>query len=256
MKFLDNKNKEEDAISLREVSKSFGPKYALKNVSVNFKKGRCTGIVGPGASGKTILVKIIAGLIKPDSGKVEIEGTDISRLNELHLQKVRSKIGMLFQNNALFDYLTVGENIAFPLRRLFQLSEEEISRRVAERLERVGLAGMEDRFPASLSGGQKKRVGIARCTVACQPYLIYDDPTAGLDPVTASKIFLLIREEQEKMGTTVIVISSDVDSLLKYIQNLIVLDRGVVMFEGAVEEAFKSSHPWVRAFLKGEWKKS
>jgi len=120
----------------------------------------------------------------------------------------------------------------------------------------VGLAGMEDRFPASLSGGQKKRVGIARCTVACQPYLIYDDPTAGLDPVTASKIFLLIREEQEKMGTTVIVISSDVDSLLKYIQNLIVLDRGVVMFEGAVEEAFKSSHPWVRAFLKGEWKKS
>jgi phospholipid/cholesterol/gamma-HCH transport system ATP-binding protein len=241
-------------ISLRGVSKSFEGIYALQDIDLDIPAGRFTGIIGPGAAGKTVLVKIIAGLLKPDRGQVLVEGIHTPELGEIQLQKVRSKIGMLFQNNALFDYLTVGENVAFPLRRLFNLGEDEIAARVAERLERVGLGGMEDRFPASLSGGQRKRVGVARSTVAHQPYIFYDDPTAGLDPVTASKIFLLLREEQLKMRTTVLAISSDVDSLIKFVDGLIIMNHGRVMFCGTVQEAFEAKEPWARAFVRGEWR--
>jgi phospholipid/cholesterol/gamma-HCH transport system ATP-binding protein len=241
-------------ISLRGVSKSFEGIYALQDIDLDIPAGRFTGIIGPGAAGKTVLVKIIAGLLKPDRGQVLVEGIHTPELGEIQLQKVRSKIGMLFQNNALFDYLTVGENVAFPLRRLFNLGEDEIAARVAERLERVGLGGMEDRFPASLSGGQRKRVGVARSTVAHQPYIFYDDPTAGLDPVTASKIFLLLREEQLKMRTTVLAISSDVDSLIKFVDGLIIMNHGRVMFSGTVQEAFEAREPWARAFVRGEWR--
>ncbi len=241
-------------ISLRNVSKSFDYEYALRNVDLDIRKFEVTGIIGPGASGKTVLIKIMAGLIRPDEGEVFVEGVNTVELGEMNLQKIRSGIGMLFQNNALFDYLSVGENIAFPLRRLFNLSEEEIRQKVAGRLERVGLAGMEDRVPASLSGGQKKRVGIARGTVARQPIIICDDPTAGLDPVTASKIFLLLQEEQRNTGDTYIAISSDVDSLIKYVDRLVIMNRGRIMFNGTPDEAFESDEPFARAFVRGEWR--
>ena len=241
-------------ISLRNVSKSFSYEYALRNVDLDIQKSEVTGIIGPGASGKTVLIKIMAGLIRPDEGEVWVEGVNMVELGEMNLQKVRSGIGLLFQNNALFDYLSVGENIAFPLRRLFKLSEDEIRSRVAERLDRVGLGGMEDRVPASLSGGQKKRVGIARGTVARQPVIIYDDPTAGLDPVTASKIFLLLQEEQRSTGATYIAISSDVDSLMKYVDRLVIMNRGQVKFYGTPDEAFESDEPFAREFIRGEWR--
>ncbi len=244
----------ETIISLRGVSKSFDRIYALEGIDIDIPAGRFTGIIGPGAAGKTVMVKIIAGLLKPDRGEVVIEGVSTPGLGEIDLQKVRSKIGMLFQNNALFDYLTVGENVAFPLRRLFRLGEDEITARVAERLGRVGLGGMEDRFPASLSGGQRKRVGVARSTAAHQPIIIYDDPTAGLDPVTASKIFLLLREEQIKMRATVLAISSDVDSLIKFVDGLVIMNHGRVMFYGTPQEAFEAREPWARAFVRGEWR--
>jgi phospholipid/cholesterol/gamma-HCH transport system ATP-binding protein len=240
--------------SLKGVTKRFDREYALRDITVDIPKSSFTGVIGPGAAGKTVMVKILAGLIKPDEGDVYVEGLNTVGLGELDLQKIRSRIGMLFQGNALFDYLTVGENIAFPLRRLFDLSEEEISSRVAERLDRVALAGMEERYPASLSGGQKKRVGIARGTIARQPIIIYDDPTAGLDPVTASKIFLLLREEQQSTGSTVVAISSDVDSLIKYIDSLVIMNRGRIMFHGLVQEAFEAREPFARAFVRGEWR--
>ena len=242
------------AITLRGVTKSFDRVMALRDVSLDLRRGSFTGVIGPGASGKTVMAKVIAGLVKPDRGEIVVEGVSTVPLGELELQRVRSTIGMLFQNNALFDYLTVGENVAFPLRRLFRLGEGEIQARINERLERVGLSGMEDRYPASLSGGQRKRVGVARGTVARQPILIYDDPTAGLDPVTASKIFLLLREDQLKTGATVLAISSDVDSLIKFVDTLIVMNRGRIMFHGTPEEAFEAAEPWARAFVRGEWK--
>jgi phospholipid/cholesterol/gamma-HCH transport system ATP-binding protein len=241
-------------ISLRGIAKRFDRVHALRGVDLDLFRSTFTGVIGPGAAGKTVLVKIMAGLVKPDRGDVFVEGVNTVRLGELELQKIRSTIGMLFQNNALFDYLTVGENVAFPLRRMFNMSEEEMRARVSERLARVGLGGMEDRFPASLSGGQKKRVGIARGTVARQPIIIYDDPTAGLDPVTASKIFLLLREEQRKTAATVVAVSSDVDSLIKYVDNLLIMNRGEIRFAGTPEEAFHAPDGWARAFVRGEWR--
>jgi len=245
---------QEALITLRGVRKRFDRDWALRDVSLDVPAGRFTGVIGPGASGKTVMVKVVAGLVRPDAGEVAVEGVDTVRAREIELQKVRSRIGMLFQNNALFDYLSVGENVAFPLRRLFRLEEEEIAARVAERLERVGLGGMEERAPVSLSGGQKKRVGIARSTVARQPIIVYDDPTAGLDPVTASKIFLMLREEQQRSGSTAIAISSDVDSLLKYIDNLVIMHEGEVRYAGDPRGAWEARDPFARAFVAGEWR--
>src|SRR5690606_20365666 len=147
-------------------------------------------------------------------GRIEVLGRELGGLDEAALMDVRRDVGMLFQNYALFDFMTVGENIAFPLRRLFSLSEEEIQARVAERLAKMSLSGFEPRMPGGLSGGQKKRVGVARATVSRPRVLLYDEPTAGLDPVTSQKIYDLIREEQRTHGTTNVVISSDVRGLL------------------------------------------
>jgi phospholipid/cholesterol/gamma-HCH transport system ATP-binding protein len=248
------KNGMEAVVEIAGASKRFGASLALEDVDLVVPVGCFHGIVGPGASGKSVLMRIASGLVVPDAGSVRVLGTDIVGLGQVELQRVRSQIGMLFQGNALFDYMTVGENVAFPLRRLTSLPEDEIRAKVAERLERVGLGGLEDRNPASLSGGQKKRVGIARATVARQPLIIYDDPTAGLDPVTASKIFEILREEQEQAGTTVIAISSDVDSLVKYVDRIAILERGRMRYFGPLEGAYAAPDPFAGAFLKGEWR--
>lgn len=246
----------DDIIETRGLEKSYGATRALRGVDFSMPEGCFHGMVGFGASGKSVLIRIIAGLQEPDAGTVTVLGEQITSLGQVALQKVRSRIGMLFQGNALFDYMTVGENVAFPLRRLMDLSEQEIRHRVAERLTRVGLAGFEDRDPNSLSGGQKKRVGIARATIAHQPLIIYDDPTAGLDPVTASKIFEILKAEQEDSGATVLAISSDVDSLVKYVDRIAIMDRGVLRYQGPLHEAYSHHDEFVPAFLKGEWRRA
>ncbi len=243
-------------MQMTRVEKRFGRTWALRGTDLTVPEGCFQGIVGPGAAGKSVLVRIVAGLMRPDSGSVTVLGEDVTQLGEVALQKVRSSIGMLFQGNALFDYMTVGENVAFPLRRLMRLTEEEIRERVAERLARVGLGGFEDRIPASLSGGQKKRVGIARATIAHQPLIIYDDPTAGLDPVTASKIFEILKAEQSGSGATVVAISSDVDSLVKYTDRIAIMDKGLVHFCGPLSDAYTHEDPFVPAFLSGEYRRS
>jgi phospholipid/cholesterol/gamma-HCH transport system ATP-binding protein len=241
-------------ISMRGVTKRFGPRMALEAIDFEVPEGCFHGLVGPGASGKSVLVRIAAGLIIPDSGSVSVLGTDIRGLGQVEMQRVRAKIGMLFQGNALFDYMTVGENVAFPLRRLTDMKEDEILERVEERLTRVGLREFAHRNPSSLSGGQKKRVGIARATIAHQPLIIYDDPTAGLDPVTAAKIFEILREEQAATNATVLAISSDVDSLVKYVDRIALMDRGVMRYHGPLAEAYSAPDPFVGAFLQGEWR--
>jgi len=241
-------------ISMQGVTKRFGSRPALDSIDFEIPECCFHGLVGPGASGKSVLVRIAAGLIVPDSGSVSVLGTDIGGLGQVELQQVRARIGMLFQGNALFDYMTVGENVAFPLRRLTDLKEGEILERVEERLVRVGLGGFSNRNPASLSGGQKKRVGIARATIAHQPLIIYDDPTAGLDPVTAAKIFDILREEQEETNATVLAISSDVDSLVKYVDRIALMDRGVMHYHGPLDDAYSAPNPFVGAFLRGEWR--
>ncbi|MFW6197279.1 MAG: ABC transporter ATP-binding protein, partial [Myxococcota bacterium] len=223
----------------------------LRDVSLRVPEGQIVALVGPGASGKSVLFKVVTGLMRPDEGRVVVDGEEISSMGELALGRVRKRIGMLFQNNALFDHMTVGDNIAFPLRRLFSPAEAEVHGRVAERLDRVALGGFESRMPGDLSGGQRKRVGIARATITRAPMVLYDEPTAGLDPVTSQKIYNLIRDEQRADGSTVVVISSDVQGVLSIADRVAMLNRGELVFEGAVDEARASSHGALRQFLNG-----
>lgn len=240
-----------DLIRVEGISKTFGGMPVLRGVHLNVPKGCLYGLIGPGASGKSVLLKMLTGLMKPDSGRIFVGGQEVTRLNELELAAYRLKVGMLFQNNALFDYMTVAENIAFPLRRLFDLTEDEIHERIFERLRVVSMPGFEDRLPAGLSGGQKKRVGVARATVSQAEIVFYDEPAAGLDPVTSQRIFELLREEQRAIGATVIMVSSDLDRLLTVTDRIGMLYRGRLIFDGTTEEAKKSSDPYVRQFVHG-----
>jgi phospholipid/cholesterol/gamma-HCH transport system ATP-binding protein len=236
-------------IRVENVYKRYkGP--VLRGLSIDVPSDCIYALIGPGASGKSILFKIIAGLVVPEGGKVFVDGEEITGMDPLRLAEVRKKIGMLFQNYALFD-IPVGENIAFPLRRLFELPENEVVARVAERLTRVALPGFEDRMPSSLSGGQKKRIGVARATVAKPPIILYDEPTAGLDPVTSQKIYDLIREEQRAQKTCAVVISSDVQGVLTIADRVGMILNGRMIFDGSVEAAKASQIPAVKQFVHG-----
>jgi len=237
-------------IRVQDLSVSFRSPV-LDGVNLHAPPASILALVGPGASGKSVLLKSVAGLLRPDRGDVFVDGVSLADKDEPGLAEVRKGIGMLFQNYALFDYLTVGENVAFPLRRLFDLPEEEVQARVSERLARVSLPGFEHRIPRSLSGGQKKRVGIARATVARAPILLYDDPTAGLDPVTSQKIYDLIKGEQREQRGCVVMISSDVAGVLTIADRVAMLHRGKLVFEGSADEAKTSVDPLVRQFIHG-----
>jgi phospholipid/cholesterol/gamma-HCH transport system ATP-binding protein len=237
-------------IQLEGITKSFD-RPVLRGVDLFVPEGCLYGLIGPGASGKSVLLKTIVGLIKPESGRVLIRGKDIFGMSDLELQEFRKQIGMLFQNNALFDFMTVADNIAFPLRRLFDLPEQEIADRVADRLGVVSLSGFEARMPSGLSGGQKKRVGVARATVAQAPIVLYDEPAAGLDPVTSQKIFDMLRAEQRASGATVVMVSSDLDRLLTVTDRVGMMYRGQLIFDGTTEEAKASSDPYVHQFVHG-----
>jgi phospholipid/cholesterol/gamma-HCH transport system ATP-binding protein len=238
-------------ISVEGLSKSFGGMPVLRGVHLTVPTGCLYGLIGPGAAGKSVLLKMLTGLLRPDAGRVIIDEKDVHQLSDLELQTFRLKFGMLFQNNALFDYMTVGENIAFPLRRLFNLPEEEVQRRIAERLRVVSLPGFEDRLPAGLSGGQKKRVGVARAPVSRAEIVLYDEPAAGRDPLTSQRIFELLRAEQRAAGATVIMVSSDLDRLLTVTDRVGMLHKGRLIFDGTTAEAQSSTDPYVRQFVHG-----
>ncbi len=237
-------------IELKSIEKSF-QRPVLRDVTLRVPPGTLCGLIGPGASGKSVLLKIITGLIRPEAGSVHIDGRNVLSMTDLELQEFRKRIGMLFQNNALFDFMTVAENIAFPLRRLFDLPEDEIRDRVAERLACVSLPGFEDRMPAGLSGGQKKRVGVARATVIQAPIVLYDEPAAGLDPVTSQKIFDLLRAEQQSTGATVLMVSSDLARMLTVTDRVGMMYKGRLIFDGTTEEAYASDDPYVHQFVHG-----
>lgn len=244
-------------ISIEGISKSFRPSgggppnHVLRSVSFQVPQGCLYGLIGPGASGKSILLKMITGLMKPDRGRIVVDGEDVTTASELDLQRLRLKFGMLFQNNALFDHMTVGDNIAFPLRRLTDLPESEIKKRVDERLAHVALTGFDTRMPSGLSGGQKKRVGVARATITKASIVLYDEPAAGLDPVTSQKIFDLLREEQQASNATVVMVSSDLDRLLTVTDRVGMMYRGELIFDGTTAEAKSSSEPRVKQFVHG-----
>ena len=238
-------------IRLSAVQKTFD-RPVLDNVDLDVPGGCLAGLVGPGAAGKSLVLKAICGLLRPDAGEVEVDGRDVLAMNEVELGEYRKTIGMVFQNNALFDFMTVGDNIAFPLRRLWNLDDAEVDYRVSERLERVGLPGFENRYPAGLSGGQKKRVAVARATVTKAPIVLYDEPAAGLDPVTSQRIFDLLRDEQQRSNSTVVMVSSDIDRLLTVTDRVGMMHQGSLVFYGTTDEALRSDDALVRQFLRGE----
>jgi len=244
-------------IKLTGVRKSFRteggapPNHALKGISLTVPKGCLYGLIGPGAAGKTVLLKTITGLLRADAGSIEVDGAEVTTMTELDLQKMRVKIGFLFQNYALFDTLTVRENIAFPLQRLYKLPPDQVEARVMERLACVALSGFEDRLTTGLSGGQKKRVGVARATVIQAPIVLYDEPAAGLDPVTSQKIFELLRAEQRASGATCIMVSSDLDRMLTVTDRVGMMYKGDLIFDGTTQEAQESENPYVKQFVHG-----
>ena len=231
------------------LHKAFDGKPVLTGVDVSVPRGRLLGVVGPGGGGKSLLLKLLCRLVPADAGQVSVDGTDVTALPERELGPVRRRIGMLFQNYALFDFMTVGENVAFPLEQAGGIPAAEIADRVAQRLAEVELPGTEATYPNELSGGMKKRVALARATIANAPILLYDDPTAGLDPVTSSKIFELIARLHGPSGATVVV-SHDIDRLRDICDHWLLLHEGRVWFRGTTEEAAASNDPVVRTFFE------
>ncbi len=239
------------AIRLAGVRKSFDSLVVLQGVDLEVAGGETITIIGGSGTGKSVLLRLIIGLIKPDAGRIWIDREEITPLPEVKLLPIRRKVGMLFQGSALFDSLTVAENIAFPLREHTRMGEGEIRDRVREVLELVGLPGVEEKEPAELSGGMKKRVGLARA-IALQPRIIlYDEPTTGLDPSNIEKITELIINLREKLGVTSVVVTHDMQSAFKVSDRIAMLHQGRIAVAGTVAEIEHSDLKLVRDFISG-----
>jgi phospholipid/cholesterol/gamma-HCH transport system ATP-binding protein len=238
-------------IRIRGLKKRLGTKRVLDGVDLDIESGQTVVVVGRSGTGKSVLLKHIIGLMKPDAGSVEIEGVNIVGMSEREMAPVRRRFGMLFQGAALFDSLTVGENVGLGLREHHLKSEDEIRHIVSERLEWVDLAGTENMRPSSLSGGMRKRAGLARAIAMDPDYILYDEPTTGLDPITADAIDALIRSLQKRLGVTSIVVTHDMVSANKIGDRMAMLHDGGVVFEGTMEEGRTTKDPIVRQFIEG-----
>ncbi|AKQ70401.1 Methionine ABC transporter ATP-binding protein [Myxococcus hansupus] len=238
------------AIEVRDLHKSFGDQQALRGVNLVVPEGTTCVLLGVSGSGKTVLMKHIMGLLQPDRGSVQVEGEDIAGMNESALSEMRRKQGILFQANALFDSLTVFDNVAFPLRERTRTPEKEIAELVNKTLERVGLSHATQRFPGELSGGMQKRVGFARATILQPKILLYDDPTAGLDPLTTAAVNEIITTGKQQLGATSVVITPDVASAFGMADHLALMHEGRVVEYGPPDTFRESQHPEVKAFLR------
>jgi phospholipid/cholesterol/gamma-HCH transport system ATP-binding protein len=236
-------------IELRGVRKTFGAQVVLDGIDLTVPDGKITVLLGRSGSGKSVTLKHLIGLIRPDAGEVLVDGEDISRLAGSDLNRVRLKFGMLFQEAALFDSMTVRENVAFPLVEHARLSRAEIDARVDRALAQVDLAGAEDKLPAHLSGGMKKRVGLARAMIMEPRIVLYDEPTSGLDPIMADAIHHLIARTQADHGVTSFVISHDVDLAMRLADQVAVLFRGKILIAGTPDEVRAHDDPFVRQFV-------
>jgi phospholipid/cholesterol/gamma-HCH transport system ATP-binding protein len=238
-------------ISFRDVYKSFGERTILKGISFEVPEGEILFILGTSGTGKSVLLKNIVGLLQPSAGQIFVDNQDVSRLSEDELFPVRKKCGMVFQHPALFDSLTVFENVAFGLRKHYpELDESEVRKRVKECLNLVHLANVDEKLPQEISYGMQKRVSLAR-TVAVQPkILLFDEPTTGLDPVTTRAINHLILELSRTLKTTSIVVSHDMQCALEIADRILVLDKGEIVAHGSPAELKKNTHPLVVDFLK------
>jgi phospholipid/cholesterol/gamma-HCH transport system ATP-binding protein len=238
-------------ISLQHLYKSFDGKQVLRDMSIEVERGETVVIVGGSGTGKSVTLKHIIGLLKPDRGHVLVDGNDITAMGEVELNQFRRRFGMAFQEGALFDSMSVFENIAFPLRRHTKMKEPEIRARVEECLEDVHLHGVEKKRPSELSGGMRRRVGFARAISLKPEILLFDEPTTGLDPVISDVIAELICEMDMKLGTTTVTITHDMKVAFKIADRVAMLHEGTIVESGTPEEFQRSTNPIVQQFIEG-----
>jgi phospholipid/cholesterol/gamma-HCH transport system ATP-binding protein len=236
-------------ILVKDLIKGFEGHPVLKGVELEVEKGETMVIMGRSGCGKSVLLKLIIGLLKPDGGQIWVDGKEITGLTEKQMDEVRKKFGMVFQSSALFDSLTVGENVGFSLSRHTNMSREQIAQVVAEKLDMVGLYGVEDAMPADLSGGMKKRVSLARAISMDPEIILYDEPTTGLDPVMAEEINLLIARLHDRLQVTSLVVTHDMKSAFSVATRMAMMYDGKIIATGTPEEFRQSTEPAVRQFL-------
>lgn len=239
-------------IKFQDVRKSFGEQEVLKGINFEIPADDVSVIIGRSGGGKSVILKHIIGLMKPDSGRIEVEGVDIVPLSERKLSSIRRNFGLLFQDAALFDSMNVTDNVAFPLREHTNKSKKEIMDVVEEKLGQVGLTGMGGKMPSELSGGMRKRVGLARALALDPKIILFDEPTSGLDPVMSAAINELIIKTQRELDTTCVVISHDIQATMATAGRIFMLFEGEIIAEGAPEEIKNSDDPVVRQFIRGE----
>jgi phospholipid/cholesterol/gamma-HCH transport system ATP-binding protein len=236
---------------LDDVCVRYGNKIVMQNLSLDIVEGAITCIIGLSGAGKSTILRLLNGLKKPDSGRVFVKGQDITEMRERDLIELRQTIGFAFQFSALFDSLSIGENVALPLREHTKMKDAEIRKVVAETLESVGLAHVEERFPAELSGGMVKRAGFARAVVTNPQAVLYDEPTTGLDPIITHVLTDTIVKLQERLNGTAVVVSHDLESIYLMADHIAMLFEGAIVAYGTVEEIRKSPNPIVQQFLQG-----
>jgi ABC transporter related protein len=241
----------EAVISLRQLNITFGTHTVLDNIDLDVYKGETLAVLGPSGTGKSTVLRSMIGLLEPNGGQIFIQGEDVSGLDEDGWNRLRMKMGMVFQYSALFDFLTVGENVAFGLRQHTDKSNEEIQGIVTQMLDLVGLPGTQDLYPAELSGGMKKRVGLARAIAVNPEIVLYDEPTAGLDPIMSRNISRLIKKTQEQLHVTSVLVTHDMQSAFYAADRVAMLYEGHIVAIGTAEEMKNSINPIVKAFIEG-----
>lgn len=238
-------------IKIIDLKKSFNSKKVLDGANLDIEKGKITVIIGRSGEGKSVLIKHIIGLLRPDFGEILLDGQDITKMTERELNEARRRFGMLFQGAALFDSLTVGENVAFPLREHTEMPEADLKKVIKEKLRLVGLKDIENMMPADLSGGMKKRVGLARAIAMDPEIVLFDEPTTGLDPVMSDNVATLILDTQRNLKTTYIVITHDIPLTYKIADKVAMLHEGKIVEQGDVDYMKSCPNPILRQFLEG-----
>lgn len=239
-------------IEFKDVSKAFGKNQVLQHMDLEIQKGETITIIGGSGSGKSVTLKLLLRLLMPDEGGITFKGKDVCNMEDNELFQMRSQIGMLFQGSALFDSLTVFENVAYPIREHHDYSEEQIDKMVGEKLKMVGMEGTQNLYPSDLSGGMKKRVGLARAIANNPEVILYDEPTTGLDPANTNRIDELILDLQKALNVTSVVVTHDLQSAFKVSDRLALLHNRKIEFVGTTDQVRNSKNPVVQDFLQGK----
>lgn len=242
--------KNEVVVDIDHISKSFGTKEVLKDINLQLKRGENVVVLGKSGQGKSVTIQCIVGLLAPDNGSVKVFGDDVAQMNDEQLKELRTKVGFLFQSGALYDSMTVRDNLEFPLTRILKITDQaELDKRVEEALDGVGLLDAIDKLPSDLSGGMRKRAGLARTMIVRPEIMLYDEPTTGLDPITSREISELILNMQKKYKTSAIIITHDMECAKITADRVVIMNEGTYIAEGSFDELKKSDDKLVRSFF-------